>query len=333
MPKYLLIDGNSVGYASHHATKLSSGGQETQAVFGFLKTMRELRVTYPDHTPIVLWDGRAEWRFALNPSYKSNRNDDPKKVAVKEAYKSQTPFIRDALEALGIRQMTVATHEADDMAGYLVSTLMQKPDTEIVLISGDGDWIQLVRTGVTWRDMRDDAKIVTIANLFEKTGYKTPLAYLEGKCLQGDSSDVISGVGGIGEKGAPEFLAEFGSVRNFWKVCADGTFVPKKKAHINLYKGTSPLTLEEWTLTYAGDPADEAAKKKHMDAWPGQGRVLFGRNLKLMQLIKVAKPDPAHVEVRKGQLNRERFQQICEELGFASILKQLDVFINRFETM
>jgi len=301
MPKYLLIDGNSVGYASHHATKLSSGGQETQAVFGFLKTMRELRVTYPDHTPIVLWDGRAEWRFALNPSYKSNRNDDPKKVAVKEAYKSQTPFIRDALEALGIRQMTVATHEADDMAGYLVSTLMQKPDTEIVLISGDGDWIQLVRTGVTWRDMRDDAKIVTIANLFEKTGYKTPLAYLEGKCLQGDSSDVISGVGGIGEKGAPEFLAEFGSVRNFWKVCADGTFVPKKKAHINLNEG--------------------------------EGRKLFGRNLKLMQLIKVAKPDPAHVEVRKGQLNRERFQQICEELGFASILKQLDVFINRFETM
>jgi hypothetical protein len=50
-----------------------------------------------------------------------------------------------------------------------------------------------------------------------------------------------------------------------------------------------------------------------------------------MQLIKVAKPDPANVEVRKGELNRERFQHICEELGFASILKQLDVFINRFE--
>lgn len=299
MPKYLLIDGNSVGYACHHGTKLSSGGQETQAVFGYLKTMRELRVTYPDHTPIVLWDGRAEWRFTLNPSYKSNRNDDPKKVATKEAYQSQTPFIKDALEALGIRQMRVTTHEADDMAGYMVGTLMQKPDTEIVLISGDGDWIQLVRPGVTWRDMRDDAKIVTSANLFDKTGYKTPLAYLEGKCLQGDSSDVISGVGGIGEKGAPEFLAEFGSVRNFWKLCEEGTLVPKKKAHISLYEG--------------------------------DGRKLFGRNLKLMQLIKVAKPDPANVEVRKGELNRERFQHICEELGFASILKQLDVFINRFE--
>ena len=299
MAKYLLIDGNSVGYACHHGTKLSSGGQETQAVFGFLKTMRELRVTYPEHTPIVLWDGRAEWRFVLNPSYKSNRNDDPKKVATKEAYQSQGPFIKDALEALGIRQMRATTHEADDMAGYLVSKLMATAGTEIVLISGDGDWIQLVRSGVTWRDMRDDAKIVTIANLFEKTGYKTPLAYLEGKCLQGDSSDVISGVGGIGEKGAPVFLAEFGSVRNFWKMCDDGTFKPKLKAHLNLYQG--------------------------------DGRKLFGRNLKLMQLIKVAKPEAAYVEVRKGEVNRERFQQICEELGFASILKQLDVFINRFE--
>lgn len=299
MPKYLLIDGNSIGYACQYGTKLSVGGQETQAVFGFVKIMRELRVTYPDYTPIVLWDGRATWRYDIHADYKSNRNDDPKKVAIKASYESQTPFIRDAVEALGIRQMRVLTHEADDMAGYLVSELMRKPDTEIVLISGDGDWIQLVRPGVTWRDMRDDAKIVTLENLFEKTGYKTPLAFLEGKCLTGDTSDVISGVGGIGEKGAPEFLAQFGSVRQFWKMCDEGTFVPKYKAHKNLYNG--------------------------------EGRKLFGRNLKLMQLIKVPKPDPANVELRKGQFNKERFQALCEELGFASILKQLDVFVRKFE--
>lgn len=299
MPKYLLIDGNSIGYACQYGTKLSIGSQETQAVFGFIKVMRELRTTYPEHTPIVLWDGRATWRYDIHPDYKSNRNDDPKKVAIKASYESQVPFIRDAIEALGIRQMRVLTHEADDMAGYMVSELSKKPDTEIVLISGDGDWIQLVRHNVMWRDMRDDAKIVRLDNLFDKTGYKTPLAYLEGKCLMGDGSDVISGVGGIGEKGAPEFLAEFGSVRNFWKMCDEGAFVPKKKAHINLYQG--------------------------------EGRKLFGRNLKLMQLIKVPKPDATQVEVRKGEHNKERFQEICEELGFTSILKQLDVFTKRFE--
>lgn len=297
--KYLLIDGNSVGYACHYATKLHSGDMETQAIFGFLKTMRELRVTYPEHVPLVLWDGRATWRFDLLPEYKSNRDDDPKKVAIKETYTRQTPYIKDALFTLGVRQIHATTHEADDLAGYFVPELLQKEGTEIVLITGDRDWLQLVRPGVTWRDMRDDSKVVTFANFFDKTAYKTPLAFLEGKCLQGDSSDCISGVGGIGEKGAPEFIAQFGSVRNFWAQCDSGAFKPTKKAHINLYSG--------------------------------EGRQIFGRNLKVMQLLKVPKPEKEHVSVRVGPLRQEAFNILCQELAFASITRNLQAFTKPFE--
>jgi 5'-3' exonuclease len=297
--KYLLIDGNSVGYACHYATKLHSGDMETQAIFGFLKTMRELRVTYPEHVPLVLWDGRATWRFDLLPEYKSNRDDDPKKVAIKETYTRQTPYIKDALFTLGVRQIHATTHEADDLAGYFVPELLQKEGTEIVLITGDRDWLQLVRPGVTWRDMRDDSKVVTFANFFDKTAYKTPLAFLEGKCLQGDSSDCISGVGGIGEKGAPEFVAQFGSVRNFWAQCDSGAFKPTKKAHINLYSG--------------------------------EGRQIFGRNLKVMQLLKVPKPEKEHVSVRVGPLRQEAFNGLCQELAFASITRNLQAFTKPFE--
>jgi len=297
--KYLLIDGNSVGYACHYATKLNAGGMETQAIFGFTKTMRELRVTYPDSVPIVLWDGHADWRFKLNPDYKSNRDNDPKKVAIKEAYQKQGPFIKDIVEALGVRQMRVTTHEADDMAGYMVTELTQKPGNEITLISGDRDWLQLVRPGVTWRDMRDDAKIVTMANFFDKTAYKTPLAFLEGKCLQGDSSDCISGVGGIGEKGAIDLLATFGSVKNFWKACEDGSYKPTKKALVSLYEG--------------------------------EGRKLFARNFSMMQLLRVQKPKPEAVELRKGALDVGRFHDLCAELAFGSITKNIDHFTKPFE--
>jgi 5'-3' exonuclease len=297
--KYLLIDGNSVGYACHYATKLHSGGMETQAIFGFVKTMRELRVTYPEHTPMVLWDGRAHWRFELAPEYKSNRDNDPRKVEIKEAYTKQTPHIKAMIEALGVRQMRVLTHEADDMAGYLVPELTKKSGNEIILITGDRDWLQLVRPGVTWRDMRDDAKIVTMDNFFDKTGYKTPLAFLEGKCLTGDSSDCISGVGGIGDKGAPEFLAQFGSIKNFWAQCDSGEFKPTKKAHISLHSG--------------------------------EGRKLFGRNLRMMQLLRVPKPDPAAVEVHKGAFDAEVFNTMCEELAFASITRNLTSFTKPFE--
>ena len=296
---YLLIDGNSIGYANHHATKLNSGDMETQAIFGFFKTMRELRVTYPNHVPLVLWDGRAQWRYDLVPEYKSNRRDDPKKLAIKEAYEKQGPFIKDGLFTLGVRQLRATTHEADDLAGYFVKHLLDKGSEDIVLISGDQDWLQLVRPGVTWRDMRSDEKVVTLKNFTDFTGYRTPLAFLEGKCLMGDSSDCISGVGGIGEKGAPEFLAEFGSVREFWSKCDSGEFKPTKKAHINLAFG--------------------------------EGRKTFARNFKAMQLLRVPKPLPEAIESRAGRLTKEGFTEICESLAFVSITRNIDNFLKPFQ--
>lgn len=301
MSKTIIIDGNSIGYAAHYATKLTSGDLQTQAIFGFIKTMRELRAaTYRDFKPVVLWDGRAQWRFDLTPEYKSNRDNDPKKVAFKEAYVEQRPYIARALSHLGIRQITAMTHEADDMAGLMVKQLTDnKPDNEVVLITGDQDWVQLVRPNVTWRDLRDDSRIITHKTLMDKTGYSTPYAFLEGKCLQGDISDCISGVGGIGEKGAPELIAEFGSVRKFWQRCDSGDFVPKKKAHLRLCSA--------------------------------EGRQIFGRNFRMMQLLKVAPPAKEAVRVDVGQFNQEAFSELCEELAFNSILRNIDVFCHPFK--
>lgn len=330
MAKINIIDGNSVGHAAHRSTRLTSGELQTQAVFGFVRTMRDMLIEHPGFTPMVLWDGKAQWRFDLYPDYKSNRDNDPKKVEERKHYVAQRPYITRALEHLGIRQMTAMKHEADDMAGYLVVSLTKQPANEILLSSGDQDWIQLLRSNVTWRDHRDDSKIVTMDNIMDKTGYPTPYAFLEGKCLQGDTSDVISGVGGIGEKGAPEFIAEFGSVREFWRRCESGEYAPSKKAHLSLWKGNSPFTKEEWAAQYGGDRNDEKAFKKHMGEWPGQGRAIFGRNLRLMQLLKVAAPDPKDVKVVQGKLDIDKFAEVCEELNFASILRNVENFCKPF---
>ena len=299
MSKILIIDANSIGYAAHYAVKLTAGDLQTQAVFGFIKTMRELRLVYPDFTPMVLWDGRAEWRFKLCPTYKSNRDNDPKKAAIKEAYVAQRPYIARALNALGVRQMTVMTHEADDMAGHLVTQLSRNPANQIQLITGDGDWLQLVRPNVAWRDMRDDAKQIDANNFFDKTGYKTPYSFLQGKCLQGDSSDVIPGVGGIGEKKAPVFLAEFGSVSNFWKQCDDGTFKPRLKMHQNL-----------------------ASK---------EGRLNYAKNLHMMQLLKVKPPAADDVRNDPGKFDQDKFEDLCGELAFTSLLRTMDSFVVPFK--
>ena len=296
--KILLIDGNAIGYAAQQATKLNAGGMETQAAFGITKTIRELRIENRSFVPMVLWDGRAEWRFKLHPEYKSNRRDTPEKVAMKAAYAKQKPHIERLLSTLGVRQMTAYDREADDLAGYFVRKLSADPANEIGLITGDGDWDQLVRRNVWRKDPRSDAKFITAANFYSKTGCKTPFAYLETKILMGDTSDCISGVGGIGEKGAPEFIAEFGSVRNFWRMVDSGEFKPKLKKHIGL---ASP-----------------------------EGRAIYKRNFQMMQLLQVEPPPKAVTKIDTGKFDKEAFANACEELAFGSILRNLDEFTKPF---
>ena len=98
MSKTILVDGNSVGHAAHRGTKLRAGDLETQAIYGTLHTIRNLKRRKPNWTPMVLWDGRAEWRFDLHPLYKSNRENDDKKRAERESYKQQRPYIATALQ-------------------------------------------------------------------------------------------------------------------------------------------------------------------------------------------------------------------------------------------
>lgn len=300
MSKLRLVDGNSIGRAAHAGVKLKAGGIFTQAIFNTVKGARAWLMSAPEHQPLVLWDGRAQWRYDLHPEYKSKRNDTPEKVKDKAEYQEQVPHIHRALSALGIRQMESAIDEADDLAGYFVSATMKKdPNSEIILTTGDEDWIQLIRQGVTWEDHRDASKRVNLANLFEFSGFRTPYAFLEGKCLRGDSSDVIPGVGGLGEKKCPEFMAEFGSVREFWRKVDSGEFVPRYAAHKRL---ASP-----------------------------EGRRAFARNLQLMQLIKPRPLDKTQITVYPAKFDKKEFMEICGEFSFLSILRDVETFIRPFE--
>ena len=160
-----LIDGNSIGYACHYATVLKQGNLQTQACFGMVRTLIQLREQHPESALLVLWDGRAQWRFEECPQYKSNRHsDDPKKEAVKLAYKEIVPYIQKILGAMGVRQLLCTTHEADDLAGLIVSK--KKPEDRITLVTGDRDWLQLVRPNVIWKDPIRD-KLIFYTSFFE----------------------------------------------------------------------------------------------------------------------------------------------------------------------
>lgn len=294
-----LVDGNSVGRAAHAGVKLSAGGIQTQAIFNVIKGARAWLMSAPDFTPLVLWDGRAQWRYDLHPDYKSKRNDTPEKIKDREEYKKQAPHIIRAMSALGIRQMMASDREADDLAGSLVTmTQARDPLAKVLLTTGDEDWLQLLRDGVTWEDHRDATKKINLNNLFERTGFRTPYLFLEGKCLQGDTSDDIPGVGGIGAKKAPEFIAEFGSVREFWRRVDAGEFVPKYAIHKRLASA--------------------------------EGRASFARNLQMMQLIKPMPMKRDLTTVYPAKFDRKEFEDICAEFAFVSIRRDMDNFLIPF---
>lgn len=300
MGKTLLIDGNSIGYANHSMNPLTVGGKQIQAVFGMTKQIRNLRQAFAGANILVLWDGKAQWRYDLLPEYKSKREDDPKKVAMREAYREQRPIIGKMLKLVGIKQMVSSTHEADDLAGLFVKTLGANPDNEIVLITGDQDWLQLLRPNVSWYDPRNDGKWVTFKTFTDKTGFLTPEAFLQGKALAGDTSDTIPPVAyrGVGEKTAPVFLAEFGSVENFYRMVDSGEFTPTKAVHKKL------LTPE--------------------------ARAAFERNMRLMNLLNVEKPEPESVSIARGDFDEIGFKRFCEDLQFHSLLRDFSTFTRPF---
>lgn len=293
----LLIDGNSLCHAAHHATRLTSGDMPTQAIFGMCKSLKGLLESYSGWTPMTLWDGDVRWRKSLLPEYKANREaKDEKSQKDKDDYKRQSPFVRKAIQLLGIRQAFATSREADDMAGIIV----KHTKSNIVVVSGDQDWLQFVRPNVLWFDPIRNNKVGE-GNFTEFTGYFSPIEFVQGKALRGDTSDNIPGVGGLGEVRAAEFMAQFRSVENFFDQCDKGTFVPKKKAHQGL---ASP-----------------------------EGRAAFDRNMRLMNLLDVAPPPKEEMVTIKPTYNEDAFRALCDRLAFMSITRNFSEFITPFRAL
>jgi 5'-3' exonuclease len=197
---------------------------------------------------------------------------------------------------LGVPQMVNAEREADDLAGYFVPRLTKSG--RVLLVTGDSDWWQLVGPDCDWFDPRKAGMYVSMSDFFKKTGYFGPDEYIEGKALIGDTTDDIPPAGGIGKKGAPEFMAEFRSMQKFRDMCDSGEFQPRLK--------------------------------KHVELWKGESRRNWDRNMQLMDLRNPPAPDPAKTTIIPGTLNEDGFRALCERLAFRSILAQWDHFMNPF---
>ncbi len=214
--RLLVLDGNSIFNRAFYGIKLltTKKGFYTNAIYGFLTMLNKLKEeTNPDAIAIAFDMKAPTFRHNSYKGYKANRKGMPPELAV------QFPVLKELLADMGYKLVEKEGYEADDILGTLASEC-EKAGQECVIATGDRDSLQLVGPHVTVRIAatkfgRPDVTLYDEAKIKEVYGVK-PAQLIDIKAIQGDASDNIPGVAGIGEKGAGELIRKFGSLENLY---------------------------------------------------------------------------------------------------------------------
>jgi DNA polymerase-1 len=167
-----------------------------------------LRKLITDHRPAYIAASfdlpRATFRSQLAADYKANRAAMPGDLA------EQIAWVHEACEALGVPVHTAEGFEADDVIGTLARRAASE-GMNVAIVTGDKDFFQLVGDGIRVYNPRDEGAWFDSPAVKEKFGV-TPAQVIDVLALMGDSIDNVAGVPGIGEKGARDLIAAFGSL-------------------------------------------------------------------------------------------------------------------------
>lgn len=210
--KILAIDGNSIINRAFYGIRLlaTRSGEYTNAIYGFITTLnRILADENPDGVVVAFDVKKPTFRHEMYAEYKAGRKGMP------EELHSQMPILKEWLTLMGYCVIEKPGYEADDILGT-VAAMCENSKNECIIATGDRDALQLVsdncRVLLTATKMGKPEHInYDKTALFERYGVE-PLGMLELKALQGDSSDNIPGVAGIGEKTAADLITRFGSI-------------------------------------------------------------------------------------------------------------------------
>ncbi len=208
MNRLLVIDGNSIINRAFYGVKAltTKDGRYTNAIVGFLNILARLRETAGATHIAIAFDRKAPtFRHRAYAEYKAGRKGMP------EELRQQLQPLKDILVAMGLTLVELDGYEADDLLGTLSAAAVQAGDV-CYIATGDRDSLQLVGEGVTVL-LATNAETVVYdpAAIMEKYGL-TPAQLIDLKALQGDTSDNIPGVPGVGEKTALDLMRRFGSL-------------------------------------------------------------------------------------------------------------------------
>ncbi len=327
MKKLVLIDGNSIMNRAFYGIMgskmlMTKDGKYTNAVYGFLAILFKLIEEENPEYMVVAFDLKAPTaRHKLYEGYKANRKGMPEELVY------QMPIIKEILRAMNIDIIEKEGYEADDVLGTL-SRYGENKGLEVVILSGDRDTFQLATDKVTikiphTKGGKTETDLFNRSKIIEKYELE-PKQLIEVKGLQGDTSDNIPGVPGIGEKTALKLIKEYGSIDNLYEKVEKGesNLKGKQKENIENNKELAILSRKLGTINLEV-PIEDDLEDFKIEKWNNEEVYKIFKELNFKRYIERFNLEP-NVEGNEEKENKklEELYEIKEE-NIEEVIKQV----------
>ena len=271
MEKLVLIDGNSIMNRAFYGIMGSKmlttkDGKYTNAVYGFLAIMFKILDDIKPEYLAVAFDLKGPTaRHELYKEYKANRHGMPEELA------EQMPVIKEVLKAMNIDIIEKQGYEGDDILGTLAK-YGEKQGLDVVILSGDRDTFQLASDHITIRIPRTkggktETEDYDRTKVLEEYGLE-PEQLIEVKALQGDTSDNIPGVPGIGPKTAISLIQRYHTVEELYKKVEAGEDDLKGKQRENIVNNKEMAELSrQLGEINTNVPIEDTLKQIKLEEW------------------------------------------------------------------
>ena len=345
MKKIVLIDGNSIMNRAFYGIMgskmlMTKEGTYTNAIYGFLAILFKILEDINPEYLVVAFDLKAPTqRHKLYEGYKATRKGMPNELA------EQMPIIKEILRAMNIDIIEKEGYEADDILGTL-SRYGEKNDLEVTILSGDRDTFQLATDKVTIRIPRTKAgktetEEYNREKIIETYGIE-PKQLIEVKGLQGDTSDNIPGVPGIGEKTALSLIKEYNSIEKLYEKLEKGesNIKGKQKEKLEQNKELAFLSKTLGTINLEV-PIEDSLENFKVEEWDKQKvfeifeKLRFQRFIERFNLREEKKPKEEEILFEVKEKSKEEIIKIiknnqemifyletCQDLKQEKILKE-----------
>ena len=251
-PTLFLVDGYALIYRAFFALLsrplTTSRGENTSAAWGVVNFLHRLLAKHrPDYLGWV-HDSGLSFRHEVYPEYKATREKLTDELQAD--FDTGLQRIRELLEAFHVPVLAVEGFEADDVIGTLAAQAVNQR-INVVIVSGDKDFQQLVRPGVWLLNhgrggpASVEEQWVGTANASDRLGV-APDFVTDFLALVGDASDNVPGVPGIGEKTAKELVGAYGDLES---ILAHATEVTKKRPREALLANMAEARLSKELVT------------------------------------------------------------------------------------